>query len=94
MQIQFLKTSFLIFSINLSVFNAAFAQSEITYDLVLKGGRVIDPETRLDAIKNVGINNSRIVQISSAPLKGKEIINVEGLVVAPGFIDLHVHGRD
>jgi N-acyl-D-aspartate/D-glutamate deacylase len=94
MQIQFLKTSFLIFSINLSVFNAAFAQSEITYDLVLKGGRVIDPETRLDAIKNIGINNSRIVQISSAPLKGKEIINVEGLVVAPGFIDLHVHGRD
>ena len=71
----------------------AFAQSNIIYDVVLKGGRVIDPETKLDAIKNVGILNNRIAQISSEPLQGKEIINVSGLVVAPGFIDLHVHGR-
>ncbi|HKC36803.1 MAG TPA: amidohydrolase family protein, partial [Chitinophagaceae bacterium] len=57
------------------------------------GGRVIDPETKLDAIRNVGIINNRIAQISSEPLKGKETINVSGLVVAPGFIDMHVHGR-
>jgi len=71
----------------------AFAQSNIIYDVVLKGGRVIDPETKLDAIKNVGILNNRIAQISKEPLQGKEIINVSGLVVAPGFIDMHVHGR-
>lgn len=71
----------------------AFTQSNIMYDVVLKGGRVIDPETKLDAIKNVGILNNRIAQISSEPLQGKEIINVSGLVVAPGFIDLHIHGR-
>ena len=71
----------------------AFTQSTIVYDVVLKGGRVIDPETKLDAIRNVGILNNRIAQISSEPLQGKEIINVTGLVVAPGFIDLHVHGR-
>ncbi len=70
-----------------------FTQSNIMYDVVLKGGRVIDPETKLDAIKNVGIVNNRIAQISSEPLQGKEIINVSGLVVAPGFIDLHIHGR-
>lgn len=70
-----------------------FAQSGIQYDIVLTGGRVIDPETKLDTIKNVGIINNRIAQISSEPLKGKETINVSGLVVAPGFIDLHVHGR-
>ena len=70
----------------------AFTQSNIVYDVVLKGGRVIDPETKLDAIRNVGILNNRIAQISSEPLKGKETINVSGLVVAPGFIDMHVHG--
>jgi N-acyl-D-aspartate/D-glutamate deacylase len=72
----------------------AKAQAIIQYDIVLQGGRVIDPETKLDAIKNVGILNNRIAQISSEPLQGKEIIDVSGLVVAPGFIDLHVHGRD
>jgi dihydroorotase-like cyclic amidohydrolase len=71
----------------------AYTQSTIIYDVVLKGGRVIDPETKLDAIRNVGIINNRIAQITSEPLKGKEIIDVSGLVVAPGFIDLHVHGR-
>ncbi len=68
------------------------AQSATTYDLVLKGGRVMDPETGLDAIRNVAIRGDRIVEISAAELKGKEVIDVSGLVVAPGFIDLHVHG--
>lgn len=71
----------------------AFTQSAIVYDVVLQGGRVIDPETKLDAIRNVGILNNRIAQISSEPLQGKQVINVTGLVVAPGFIDLHIHGR-
>ncbi len=68
-----------------------FPQSS-NFDLVLKGGRVIDPETGLDAIRNVGIRGDRIVEISEADLQGKEVIDVSGLVVAPGFIDLHVHG--
>lgn len=71
----------------------AFTQSTIIYDVVLKGGRVIDPETKLDAIRNVGILNNRIAQISNEPLQGKQVIDVSGLVVAPGFIDLHIHGR-
>jgi dihydroorotase len=71
----------------------AFGQSSIGYDIVLVGGRVIDPESELDTIKNIGILNSRIAQISSEPLKGRQMIDVSGLVVAPGFIDLHVHGR-
>lgn len=70
-----------------------FAQTNIIYDVVLKGGRVIDPETKLDAIRNVGILNNRIAQISNEPLLGKQVIDVSGLVVAPGFIDLHIHGR-
>jgi dihydroorotase len=73
--------------------NASEAQSDTQYDIVLVGGRVIDPETRLDGVRNVGILNNRIAQISSQTLKGKKIVNVNGLVVAPGFIDMHVHGR-
>jgi dihydroorotase len=84
---------FFSFFICLQLSQATFAQANIQYDIVLTGGRVIDPETNLDAIRNVGIIQNRIAQISSDPLEGKEVIDVTGLVVAPGFIDLHVHGR-
>ncbi len=70
----------------------AWGQSNIKFDIVLTGGRVIDPETGLDAVKNVGIQNGRITEISDNSLIGHENIEVSGLVVAPGFIDLHVHG--
>jgi N-acyl-D-aspartate/D-glutamate deacylase len=64
------------------------------YDLVLDGGRVMDPETNLDAIRNVAILNGKIARISADPLPAKRTIPVKGLVVAPGFIDLHQHGQD
>lgn len=64
------------------------------YDLVIAHGRVLDPETGLDAVRNVGIQNGKIVRISSEALSGKRTIDASGLVVAPGFIDLHQHGQD
>lgn len=64
------------------------------YDVVLEGGRVIDPETHLDAVRNVGIRDGKIVSISTTPLSGRRILHAAGLVVAPGFIDLHQHGQD
>lgn len=64
------------------------------YDLVLEGGRVMDPETGLDAIRNVGIRDGRIVTISAVSLTGHRVIHATGLVVAPGFIDLHQHGQE
>lgn len=79
--------------LGLTISKVSYAQVPFEYDIVLAGGRVIDPETKLDAIRNVGIVGNRIAQISSEPLKGKEVINASGLVIAPGFIDLHVHGR-
>src|SRR5881396_3640087 len=69
------------------------AQGE-QYDLVLMGGRVLDPETALDATRNVGIQGGRIAAVTVQPLAARETLAVPGLVVAPGFIDLHVHGQD
>lgn len=63
------------------------------YDLVIQNGRVIDPETNLDAIRNVGIKGDKIAEISEFELTGDKIIDAEGHVVAPGFIDLHAHGQ-
>ncbi len=63
-----------------------------TYDLVIRGGRVMDPETGLDAVRNVGVQGSRIAVITEDKILGKETLDAEGRVVAPGFVDLHQHG--
>jgi N-acyl-D-aspartate/D-glutamate deacylase len=78
----------------LTGFLTGFQPRVATYDLVLTGGRVIDPATKLDAVRNVGILNGKIAAISAEALQGKETVNVSGLVVAPGFIDLHAHGQN
>lgn len=64
------------------------------YDVVLRGGRVIDPETQLDGIRDVGIVGGRIEAVSEQALDGRKVIDVGGLIVAPGFIDLHSHAFD
>jgi cytosine/adenosine deaminase-related metal-dependent hydrolase len=61
------------------------------YDLVINGGRVMDPETNYDAVANVGIKDGKIKKITSKQINGKESIDAKGLVVAPGFIDGHQH---
>lgn len=58
-----------------------------TYDIVIKGGRVVNPETNLDAVMNVGIVGDKIGVVTARPLSGKRTIDAAGLVVAPGFID-------
>lgn len=61
------------------------------FDSVISGGRVVDPETGLDAVRSVGIRGGSIAAISDADLSGDETFDARGLVVAPGFIDLHCH---
>ena len=61
------------------------------YNLVLHGGRVMDPESGRDGIYDVGVRDGRVAAISEQPLAGERVIDVSGLVVAPGFIDLHNH---
>jgi hypothetical protein len=67
------------------------SKSNETYDLVLANGRVIDPETGLDAVRNVGIIGDKIAAVTEESITGKEIIDATGHVIAPGFIDMHHH---
>lgn len=64
------------------------------FDLVIAGGRVMDPESGLDAVRWIGIREGRIAAIAETPLEGEQLLDAAGLVVAPGFIDLHAHGQD
>ena len=58
------------------------------YDVVIAGGRVMDPESEFDRAANVGIDDGRITAITDQPLTGKKVIDAQGMVVAPGFIDI------
>lgn len=86
-----LVTMFKIVSINLVLLSSLNA---LEYDVVLENGRVMDPETFLDAVKNVGIKDGKIAAVTNDKIVGKETIDVKGLVVAPGFIDTHAHSVD
>ncbi len=77
--------------ITLGTMSAVMAES---YELVIKGGRVVDPETGLDDVRNVGITDGKIVAVSEDTLEGERVIDATGRVVSPGFIDLHAHGQD
>jgi len=69
-------------------------EAQDNYDAVITNGRVMDPESGLDAVRNVGILAGKIRAISTGSLVGKTKIDAKGLVIAPGFIDLHQHGQD
>ena len=64
-----------------------------TYDLAIVNGRVLDPATKLDAVRHIGIRAGRIAAISAAPLTARTTVDAKGLTVTPGFIDLHSHGQ-
>ena len=66
----------------------------VDYDLVILNGRVMDPESKLDAVRNVGIKDGKIVVISKDKISGKQQIDASGHIVAPGFVDGHSHVVD
>ena len=63
------------------------------YDRVIVGGRAIDPASNLDAVRNIGLVGGHIAAITTHAIRGRDTIDARGLLVAPGFIDLHAHGQ-
>jgi dihydroorotase len=78
-------------AVALLLFNFPAAAAE--FDLVIRNGRVMNPANGLDSVRDVGIREGRIMALSREPLSGDQEVDATGLVVAPGFIDLHAHGQ-
>ena len=68
--------------------------SKSDFDMVILNGRVIDPESGLDAVRNIAISEGKIQKLTTRTITGKTLIDAGGLVVSPGFIDIHQHGHD
>lgn len=94
LQTKFAKTIFTLLLASLFILPTPTVDAQAEFDIVLANGRVMDPESGLDAIRNVGIRDSKIAAISPRPLKGKTVVDAKGMVVTAGFIDLHSHGQD
>lgn len=85
-----MRVLFVLIALSLGAFGCSEAP---LYDVVLSGGRVIDPASGLDAVRHVGILDGEIAAITEDEIEGAANFDVSGLVVAPGFIDLHRHGH-
>jgi N-acyl-D-aspartate/D-glutamate deacylase len=72
---------------------SAQSTANAVYDRVILGGRVMDPASRLDAVRNIGLRDGRIAVITTQAVRGRDTVDARGLVVAPGFIDIHSHGQ-
>ena len=82
----------LFWSVSIVLF-ASISACGVDYDTVIQGGRVMDPESGLDSVVNIGILEGQVRAISGDNLDGSQVIDATGLIVAPGFVDLHRHGQ-
>ena len=71
----------------------AFLGHAQEFDVVIRNGRIMDPASGVDGVRQLGIRDGKIAAISEQALQGRSVIDASGLVVAPGFIDLHSHGQ-
>jgi N-acyl-D-aspartate/D-glutamate deacylase len=72
---------------------SAQSTANAAYDRVILGGHVMDPASKLDEVRNIGLLAGRIAVITTEAIRGRDTVDARGLVVAPGFIDLHDHGQ-
>ena len=64
-----------------------------TYDIIIRNGRVMDPETGFDEVCDLAVSGDTIAKIGKIEGAAAREIDATGLIVAPGFIDLHAHGQ-
>ena len=89
---QFTKEATIATAASVVASSLLHAQTEgKSFDIVITNGRVMDPETGFDGVRNVGIRDGKIVAITEKAITGKETIDATNHVVAPGFIDEHFH---
>src|SRR6516162_7662341 len=75
------------------VFARSVSDEAMPFDLILRGGRLIDPSQKLDAVTDIAFAGGKVAMVGSA-LKadaGTDVRDVSGLIVTPGLIDLHTH---
>ena len=74
-------------------FSLAASAQPANYDLLLKGGHVIDPKNRIDKVTDVAVSGGKIAKVADniAPASAKKVIDLKGLYVTPGLIDMHTH---
>jgi dihydroorotase len=79
-------------TLSLLIAATAFAQQS-QYDLILRGGHVIDPKNGVDAVRDVAIRAGKIAAVAASlpAAAAKKTIDVSGLYVTPGLVDIHVH---
>src|SRR4051812_18325912 len=85
------KKSFLVFTGLLLLLN--FAHAQTTYNILIKGGHVIDPKNNIDGIMDVAVKDGKIALVAqSIDAKGAtQVVDAKGFLVTPGLIDLHGH---
>src|SRR3954451_7428296 len=72
---------------------AVFAQAQGQYDLLIKGGHVIDGKNGISAVRDVAIQEGKVAEIAAniPASKARKVVNASGLYVTPGLVDIHVH---
>src|SRR3989454_11325973 len=80
------------FCLSLILLLSSYAAAQ-EYDLLLQGGHVIDGKNKISAVRDVAIRDGKIGEVAAAidPAKAHKVVNVAGLYVAPGLVDIHVH---
>src|ERR1700712_5897018 len=63
----------------------------MAYDLILKGGRVIDPSQNIDRVTDVAFSNGKVAKVGNDLTDATEVRDVKGYIMSPGLIDLHTH---
>jgi len=83
--------SWKLITVALAVASAATAQQK--YDLLLRGGHVIDPKNKISGIRDVAIAGGKVAEVAAKidPAQAFKVVDVSGLYVTPGLIDIHAH---